>query len=96
MRLSYIANAIGLILIYISLVILAPVIVALIYKEYASILPFVSASLISSVMGVSLRRFVKNASCIDSLNDIKKAEALFIVAFSWFLVGIIGAVPYLY
>ncbi len=40
MRLNYLAYALGLTLIYIGLVILIPVIVALVYGELGSILPF--------------------------------------------------------
>lgn len=96
MRINYLANAIGLILMYISLVILAPVIIALIYKDFNSILPFITASVISASLGLALRKLVKGAEEMENLNDIKKAEALFIVAVSWIMFGIISAIPYLF
>ena len=96
MRLSYLAYAIGLIMIYIGIVILAPAVVAVYYQEYGSIIPFVCASLISILTGLSIRTSVKGASLIENLNDIKKAEALFIVAVSWVVFGIISAIPYLF
>lgn len=92
MRLNYLAYAIGLTLIYIGLVILIPVIVALIYGEYGSILPFITASVISITIGAILRK----PSTLDNLNDIKKGEALFIVALSWIVFGLISAIPYLF
>jgi trk system potassium uptake protein TrkH len=93
MRLNYLANAIGLILIYIGLVILLPVIVALIYHDLASILPFLSASLVSVTAGYFLR---KRCLTAESLNDIKKSEGLFVVAASWVIFSVIAAIPYLH
>lgn len=94
MRLNYLAYAIGLTLIYIGLVILIPIIVALIYGEFNSILPFLTASIISIVIGASLRKTVP--STLENLNNIKKGEGLFIVAASWVVFGLISAIPYLF
>jgi trk system potassium uptake protein TrkH len=91
MRLNYLANAIGLILIYISLVILLPVAVALIYRDWASVLPFVSMGVVSLLTGFALRR----GSDVN-LNDIKKGEGLFIVALSWVVFSLVAAIPYLH
>ena len=96
MRLNYLANAIGLILKYIGLVILAPIVVAIIYKDYVSILPFLTAGIASILCGHSLRKFVKNAYQIENINNIKKSEALFTVAISWILFGIISGLPFLF
>lgn len=95
MRLSYLANAIGLILTYIGLVILTPIVIALIYRDYSSVLPFLTASIVSSGLGFLLRRRVKQTG-EDTLNDIKKAEALCIVALSWIVFSIMSAIPYLF
>lgn len=94
MRLNYLAYAIGLTLIYIGLVILIPIIVALIYGEINSILPFLTASIISIITGTILRKTVP--STLENLNDIKKGEGLFIVATSWVVFGLISAIPYLF
>ena len=96
MRLNYLANAIGLILKYIGLVMLVPILVAVFYKDYVSILPFLTAGVTAILTGYGLRKFVKNAYRIESLNDIKKAEALFVVAFSWVIFGLIASVPFLF
>lgn len=96
MRLNYLANAIGLILRYIGLVMLVPILVAVIYKDYGSIYPFLTAGLTSIIIGYGLRKFVRNAYKIESLNDIKKAEALFVVTFSWVIFGLIASVPFLF
>lgn len=96
MRINYLATALGIILMYISLVILAPVIVALIYGDYQSIIPFITASVISATLGFLLKKLLKGPEKLDNLNDIKKAEALFTVAVSWILFGVISAIPYLF
>ena len=96
MRINYLANAIGLILKYIGFVILIPIAVALIYRDYISILPFFTAGIVSIATGHALRKFVKDAYKIENINDIKKSEALFTVAVSWILFGIISGLPFLF
>lgn len=93
MRLTYIFNAIGLILRCIALVILAPVPVALYYHDIQSAVPFIVASMCSLVLSLIIR---KKSDTFDGLNDIKKSEALFVVSASWCLFGIIAAIPYLF
>ena len=96
MRLNYLANAIGLTMMYIGLVILSPIAVALYYHDYSSIIPFLTAGIISAGFGFVFRQVVPNSTTLENLNDIKKAEALFIVAVSWIIFGIISAIPYLF
>lgn len=94
MRLNYLSYAIGLVMMYIGVVILSPIAVALFYKEYSSITPFLYAGLISIFLGLYLKKGIKGAAILDNLNDIKKAEALFTVVISWIVFGVISAIPY--
>lgn len=96
MRLNYIANALSITMRYTGIVLLLPVVVALIYKDFGSILPFVAASIFSVIFGCALRNFVPNTKTLENLNDIKKDEALFIVAISWIMFGLIASIPYLF
>lgn len=96
MRLSYIANALSLVMMCIGLVLLAPVIVALIYKDSASVFPFLSAAIISSGFGYLIKKITPKAAQLENLNDIKKSEGLFIVALSWIIFALIAAIPYPY
>ncbi len=96
MRLNYIANALCLILKYIGLVILIPIIVAVIYKDYNSIYPFLISGLASIFVGYLLRKLIRDAYTEDNINDIKKSEALLVVAFSWILFGVVAGLPYLF
>ena len=71
MRLNYLANAIGLTMIYIGLVILSPIAVALYYQDYSSILPFLTAGIISAVFGYIFRISVPNSTTLENLNTRK-------------------------
>ncbi len=93
MRLAYVSEALGLVLKSIAVVILVPCLVALYYKEYNAILPFVVASVVSLILGVLMDR---TNTTVDKLNDVKKTEALFIVSFAWILFGCVAAIPYLF
>ena len=94
MRISYIVNAISLVMMYIGLVLLAPVVVAVCYKDYNSIFPFISAAIISAGCGFLMRKIVPQSVRLENLNDIKKSEGLFIVAASWVIFSLIAAIPY--
>lgn len=93
MRLTYIFTSLELVLRCIALVILAPAAVALYYHDWNSIIPFVVASFISIILSFLFR---KKSDTFESLNDIKKSEALCVVSLSWIIFCIIGAIPYLY
>lgn len=75
MRINYIATALGIILMYISLVILVPIIVALIDGDFSSIIPFFTASVISASSGFAIKKLLQGEEIPENLNDIKKAEA---------------------
>lgn len=96
MRLNYLAKAIGLTMIYIGVVTLTPIITALYYHDFNSILPFVTAGTISAFFGWLFMKLVPNTEELENLNEIKKAEALFIVAVSWVIFGIVAGIPYLF
>lgn len=96
MRLSYIASALSLILKDFGLVTFIPVFVALYYHDYGSMLPFFAAGFSVLFLGVLVKRILKLTSGLESLNDIKRSEALFVVAMAWVVFGIIAAIPYLF
>ena len=94
MRLSYIVNALSLVMMSIGLVLLAPILVAIFYHDTNSIFPFLSAAIISTGFGYLMRKLVPKAARLENLNDIKKSEGLFIVALSWVVFTLIAAIPY--
>ncbi len=96
MRLNYIASALSLILKDIGLVAFIPLIVAVYYHDVHSLLPFLTAGFVTLFTGMIIKKLFNVKSEEDSLNDIKRSEALFIVSFSWVIFGFIAAIPYLF
>ena len=96
MRLTYLAYTFSLAMMYFSIVLLMPIIVALIYGETSAILPFLVAGASALMIGVTLCKVVPGASLVKSINDIKKTEGLCVVTFSWIFAGLFAAIPYLF
>ena len=96
MRLTYIAKALSIVLGYINIAFIFPIIVAFIYHDYYSLIPFAVTGLIAWFLSMGLKYSVKGTSELENLNDIKKGEALFIVTVSWIMFAIIVAIPYLF
>ena len=68
---------------------LLPLIVGLIYKDYASSLAFAYTLMPSSILGLLLIKFTSVKS-----NKLKMRDGAFIVSVSWILCGLIGAIPF--
>ena len=96
MRLSYLAYTFSLVMKYFSIVLFFPVIVALWYKEYASIPPFIIAVVTAIILAFIIKRSVSGARNIKSVNDIKKSEGLTVVTFSWFFAGLFASIPFMF
>ncbi len=96
MRLNYLFYAIGLVIKYVGITLLFPIVVALYYKDFYSVLPFLISGLISIIAGYGLKKLGNLNGKIENLNDIKKSEALFVVAVSWVIFGIQAALPFLF
>ena len=96
MRLSYISSALSLILKDIGIVTFIPILVAFFYHEHHSILPFTTAGFLALFIGMLLKKVIKTTSASESLNDIKRSEALMVVTLSWLSFGFIAAIPYLF
>lgn len=94
MRLNYLLYAIGLVIKYVGFMMLAPVPVAIYYHDMQSVIPFLVVGIISILIGIGVKNITLPESRVENLNDIKKSEALFIVAVSWVLFGLIAAIPY--
>ena len=85
MRFNYLLSAVGLILVYIGFVMLVPIAVALIFKEYTEILSFLLPALVVVLTGFLLKFTSNKIAPVENFNDIKKSEALFIVVLVWVL-----------
>ena len=81
---------------YFSIVLFFPVIVALWYKEYFSILPFLIAIAMAIILAFCIKCSVSGTKNIKSVNDIKKSEGLTVVTFSWVFAGLFASIPFMF
>ena len=95
MRKTYLAYAFDIIFRIFALMVLVPVVISLIYKQYDSAIPFLVASAISFVLSLGCK-IIHNPEHLENLNDIKKSECLFIVVIAWVMAGVIAAIPYMF
>lgn len=96
MRLTYLAYSFSLAMMYFSFVLMIPILAALFYHEYNAVFPFLIAGTSAFMTAVTLKRVVRGASAIKTVNDIKKSEGLCVVTFSWIFAGLFAAIPYLF
>lgn len=96
MRVKYISNALGIILTDISIFTVVPVFVAAIYHEWNCVLAFLAAGVFSLALGEIFKKMDKNSRGEDSLNDIKRSEALIVASLSWIIFGVIASIPFLF
>ncbi|WP_136809912.1 TrkH family potassium uptake protein [Desulfosediminicola flagellatus] len=88
-----IVNALGLILIGFGVIILTPIIVALLEKEYNSILPFIVASICGIGVGLICQW---RGGWGHNFDDVKRSEGMLIVTLAWVVTAAVGAIPYLF
>jgi len=93
MRLNYILSAIGVVLIGFGIMIFMPILIALYYHDYSSIMPFVYSGLISVGLG-SLIKYLAGGR--RNFNDLRKKEGLFIVALTWIVLALMTGLPFLF
>ncbi len=93
MKLATILNALGLILVAFGIIMLTPIAVAVMHREYSSILPFVTASLTAVALGLLFRKY---GGFSRNFDELKRNEGLLIVALAWVVTAAMGAIPYLF
>ena len=93
MRIKYILNVLSLVLRSMAPILLIPIIVALYYNDYSSVLPFITASSTAFLLSLIIR---DEKLIFDDLNDLKRTEGLAVVTFSWILFALISMIVYLF
>ena len=96
MRLSYLAYTFSLAMMYFSFVLIVPIVIAFIFQEIQTVLPFLVSGCSALMISITLRKLIPGISKIKSINDIKKSEGLCAVTFSWIFAGIFASIPYLF
>lgn len=93
MKITHILSALGLILTAFGTILLLPIAVALLEKEYQAILPFLSAAVCSIVLGLVFRRA---GGYLKNFDAFKRNEGMLIVCLAWVMAAAMGAIPYLF
>ncbi len=93
MRSDIVANGLGLILIGFGAITLSPVIVALLDRDYDSILPFCVAALVAILVGIICRQ---RGGWEKNFDRIKRTEGMLVVTLAWVCTAAVGAIPYLF
>lgn len=93
MRTNYIFSALGIILIAFGLILLSPILIVILEKDYANLIPFVAAASCSIFTGLVLRSTGGSQKNFDSL---MRTEGFFTVALAWIITAAMGAIPYLF
>ena len=96
MRLSYLAYTFSLSIMYFSVLLLVPILIALYYHETSAIFPFFFAATVAFLIAVTLKKIVPGASQVKNVNDINKSEGICTVTFCWLLAGLLAAIPYMF
>ena len=95
MRVNYVSNALGIILTDISVFTVIPVLVALYYKEWNCGLSFLAAGGFALFLGLIFKFKDKKHANLETLNDIKRSEALIVASLSWIIFGFIASLPFI-
>jgi trk system potassium uptake protein TrkH len=93
MKTAAILNVLGIILVALGMILLTPIGVALLAREYESILPFVVACFTSIVLGLICRM---RGGFNQDFESINRTEGMLIVVLAWLVTGLVGGVPYLF
>jgi len=93
MKITTILNALGIILVAFGIIMLSPIVVAVMEREYTSIIPFIVASLTSVTLGLLFRKY---GGFSRNFDDLKRNEGLLIVSLAWVVTAAMGAIPYLF
>lgn len=93
MKREHIYSSLGIILVAFGIILLSPIVVALIEKNYFSILPFSVASVGSIAIGLLLQ---KAGGFLRNFDNLKRNEGFLIVALAWIVTAAMGAIPYLF
>ena len=91
MRVAVVIHVVGQILRVLGVLFLAPVAIILVYGGRDVLGGFLVGSLVTSVAGQVMVRANR-----EPVEDLRRIEALAVVAGAWLLVALLGAIPYVW
>ena len=95
MRLSLVVHVIGLVVRVFGLMFLAPLAIAILYREYGDAIGFAVAAFATSITG-QLMRQAGGRAAEDAIEAMRRVEGLAIVSISWLLLAWFASIPYLW
>lgn len=95
MRLSLVVHVIGLVTRPFGLMFIAPLVVALIYREYPDAIGFAVVTVLTSAIG-HLMRQAGGQHAEDAVEAMRRVEGLAIVSGSWLVIAWFASVPYIW
>ncbi|MEA3470059.1 MAG: TrkH family potassium uptake protein [Thermodesulfobacteriota bacterium] len=93
MKPANIFNALGVILVAFGVIMLTPIAVAVMEREFHSIIPFVTGSFTSIALGLLFQKYGGFSRNFDNLT---RNEGLLIVSLAWIVTAAMAAIPYLF
>ena len=95
MRLSLVIHVTGLVVRVFGLMFLAPLVVALIYREFVDAIGFGVVAVLTCAVGHAMRRAGGRAA-EDAVERMRRVEGLAIVSIAWLLIAWFAGLPYMW
>jgi trk system potassium uptake protein TrkH len=95
MRLSLVVHVIGLVVRVFGVMFLAPMVVAILYLEYADALAFAVAAFATVATGHLMRQAGGHAA-EEAVEKMRRVEGLAIVSIAWLMLAWFASIPYLW
>ncbi len=95
MRLSLVVHVCGLLIRVFGLMFLAPLALALVYREFNDALGFMLAAVVTVAIG-QLMRLAGGMSAEEAVERMRRAEGLAVVSAAWLLIAGFASIPYLW
>lgn len=95
MRYSLVVHLCGVLVRHFSVMFLAPLAVAVYYREYGDAWGFAIAGLVSAVVGHAMR-LAGGISAEDAVERIRRVEGLAVVSAVWLIIAHLAAIPYVW
>ena len=95
MRLSLVIHVTGLVVRVFGLMFLAPLVVALIYREFVDAIGFGVVTVVTCAVGHLMRRAGGRAA-EDAVERMRRVEGLAIVSIAWLLIAWFAGLPYMW
>ncbi|HYE85707.1 MAG TPA: TrkH family potassium uptake protein [Vicinamibacterales bacterium] len=95
MRVSLVAHVTGIVVRVFGLMFLAPLAVALFYREISDAAAFATACIVTTLAGHAMRHAGGKAA-EEAVESMRRVEGLAVVSAAWLLIALFAGIPYLW